>query len=181
MQTYVYIVAATKEGKRDHNEANAERVRFSLENLVQPAFLAKKENAQTRQGALEQAEVLVICADASSDMNQTLVAEAVEAFSKKENGRIFVYGKSKSAAEQVDGAQFVREKSNGMDVLLRKVLNMDDEEELDEFELARKMQEQMQEQQDEQEHKSNLGNILWICGFIAAVCLLFRLVLWMRG
>ena len=58
MQTYVYIVAATKEGKRDHNEANAERVRFSLENLVQPAFLAKKENAQTRQGALEQAEVL---------------------------------------------------------------------------------------------------------------------------
>jgi len=181
MQTYVYIVAATKEGKRDHNAANAERVRFSLETMVQPAYLAGNDNAQTRLGALEQAEVLVICADASSDMEQSLVNEAVDAFSKKENGRIYVYGKAKSAAQKVEGAQFVREKTNGMDSLLRKILNMDDEEELDEFELARKMQEQMQEQQDEQEHQSNMGNILWICGFIAAVCLLFRLVVWLRG
>ena len=80
MQTYVYIVAATeKKGVRDHNLANAERVRFSLETMIQPAFLAGKQNQETRKSALAQAQVLVICADAKSDLESEVVREALDA------------------------------------------------------------------------------------------------------
>ena len=182
MQTYVYIVAASPEGKRDHSAANAERVRFSLETMVQPAFLATAKNSASHASALSEAQVLVICADAQSDLSQETVQQALQAFANKPDGRIYVYGKQRAVASKIEGAVFVREKTNGMDELLRQILQME-EDDLDEFELARKMQEQMQEESDEQStgRFNNLGNILFICGFIAAACIIFRIVVRLIG
>ena len=183
MQTYVYIIAATEKGSRDHNTANADRLRFSLETMVQPAFLAGRQDRDTKQAALAQAQVLVICANAKSDLSNPNLIQALEAFREKEDGRIYVFGKNKSVSQKIEGAQFIRERAIGIDDLLRAILQMEDGDR-DEFELARKMQEQMQEQQEEEagaDQKSNLGNILFICGFIAAVCLIFRIVIWARG
>ena len=99
------------------------------------------------------------------------VREALSAFQTKPQGRIVVYSKSDALAKKIDGAQFIGENSGAIRELLSSILDLPADRE-DEFAMPNE-----EEAPAPAGKFDNLKNIAFICGFIAAVCLLFRLVM----
>lgn len=168
--SYVYVACARGE-KRTHAQSTAEHVRYSVENMLHPVFLATEKNKHQHTAALQSADILVLTDSDPAALADETVREALSAFQTKPQGRIVVYSKSDALAKKIDGAQFIGENSGAIRELLSSILDLPADRE-DEFAMPNE-----EEAPAPAGKFDNLKNIAFICGFIAAVCLLFRLVM----
>lgn len=173
---YVYVVCAgqTNGTRRSHAQSVAARVRFSIESMMHPVFVATNKNESQHQQALARADVLLITEDDPARMQDPFIVQALQAFAKKADGRIVVYARTPKTAQGIADALFVRESPGTMNELLQVVLDMQQDTAAQQDDVCQAMQEQDAPPAGKFE---NIRSIVFICAFIAAACLILRLVL----
>lgn len=171
---YFYLIAADSSGekKRTHADAAAERIRFSAESMQQQVFLAKAGNRDQWPVALREADVLIITADETSSPDGEALKTALEAFAEKENGNVILFSKTDALMDVLpEGAKHIRDTAGGVHTVLDEAMT-----------LAKETAEDAEQGEKEQEPapagRGNLQNILWLCGGIAVICLILRLLIY---
>ncbi|MBQ6474955.1 MAG: hypothetical protein IJJ34_01975 [Clostridia bacterium] len=169
---YFYLIAADRAGekKRTHADAAAERIRFSAESMQQQVFLARAGNREQWPVALREADVLIITADETSSPDGEALRTALEAFAEKESGNVILFSKTDALMEVLpEGTKHIRDTAGGVHTVLDEAMT-----------LAKETAEDTQQEETEPAPagRGNLQNILWLCGGIAVICLILRLLIY---
>jgi len=170
---YFYLVAADGAGgkKRTHADAAAERIRFSAESMQQQVFFAKTGNHDQWPVALREADVLIITADEDSSPDGEALTAALEAFAEKGNENVILFSKTDAlTAALPEGAKHVRDTAGGVHTVLDEAMTLAKE-------TAEKAEEGETAREPAPAGRGNLQNILWLCGGIAVICLILRLLI----